>query len=282
MIDAVLKIGGRLGRGKHLRALCEEVAALGRRRRLLIVPGGGVFADAVRRCDERVGLSDTAAHWMAILAMDQYGYLLVDSIPGSTAVRSLEEARAAANEGGVPVLLPYDLVKRVDALPHSWSVTADSIAAWVAGLAGAGTLVLLKDRRGLGSPVNRSNDPRGDGRGGLGVGGDGPGARGVSGDGPDARGTRVSGDDLAGTPLTLDLLAGWEGVDGYLAHLVDGAGFDLWIVDGERPGRITELLTTGRTVGIHLPRSDPSAGVPRHGPLGRSGDPRGTPPSARR
>lgn len=242
MMDTVVKIGGRLGRGKHLRSLCNEVATLGRRHRLLIVPGGGAFADTVRRCDARVGLSDTAAHWMAILAMDQYGYLLADLIPGSRSIRSLEDAQGLAEAGSVPVLLPFDLVRRADVLPHSWTVTADSIAAWVARLAGAERLVLLKDRKGLSSPV--------DGAGGSSL-----------------------------CAVTLDQLAGWKGVDGYLAHLLRGAGFDLWILNGERPECLTELLETGQTEGIRVLRSDASACAPRHGPPGRSDDLPGTPPS---
>lgn len=243
-MDAVVKIGGRLGRGKHLRAVCERVAALGQLHRLLIVPGGGIFADTVRRCDARVGLSDTAAHWMAILAMDQYGYLLADLIPGSAAVRSLEEAEGATAEGRVPVLLPFDLVNQADALPHSWAVTADSIAAWVAGLVEARILVLLKDGKGFSSPI------------------DGGGAS-------------------SPRPVTLDQLAGWEGVDGYCSQLLGGAGFDLWIINGERPECLAELLETGRTEGIHMLRSDASGSAPRRGPPGRSDDLLGMPPSGR-
>ncbi len=265
MMDAVVKIGGRLGRGKHLRAVCEGVATLGKSRRLLIVPGGGVFADAVRRCETRVRLSDTAAHWMAILAMDQYGYLLADLIPGSTAVRSLEEAHGVAAEGRAPVLLPFDLVHRVDALPHSWTVTADSIAVWVAGLVEAPTLVLLKDGKGFNSPIGLLKN--------------GASSRECAGyaQGKDAGSARSSE-----RMVTLEQLAGWEGVDGYCSQLLRGAGFDLWILNGERPECLTELLATGRTEGIHMPRSDASDSVPRPRPPGRSGDLLGTPQSGRR
>lgn len=240
VMDAVIKVGGRLGRGKHLRSLCNDVATLGLRHRLLVVPGGGAFADAVRRCDARFGLSDTAAHWMAILAMDEYGYLLSDLIPGSTVVRSLEDAQGAAEAGSVAVLLPFDLVRRMDVLPHSWTVTADSIAAWVAGLAGARRLVLLKDRKGLSSPVDQA-------------------------------------DGLPPSEATVDQLAGWEGVDGYLAQLLRGAEFDLWILNGERPKRLAELLETGRTEGIRVLQSDASSCAPRPGPRGRSTCLPGTP-----
>ena len=44
----------------------------------------------------------------------------------------------------MPVLLPSALLAERDPLPASWAVTADSIAAWVAGAAGAGRLVLVK------------------------------------------------------------------------------------------------------------------------------------------
>lgn len=241
-MDAVIKVGGRLGRGKHLRSLCRNVATLGLRRRLLVVPGGGVFADTVRRCDARFGLSDTAAHWMAILAMDEYGYLLSDLIPGSTVVRSLEDARESADAGSVAVLLPFDLVRRIDALPHSWTVTADSIAAWIAGLIGARTLVLLKDRKGLSSRVDQ-------------------------------------GDGSSPSEATVDQLAGWKGVDGYLAQLLRGAEFDLWILNGEQPERLAELFETGRTEGIQLLRSDVSDSALRPGQRGRLDDLPGTPPS---
>ncbi|RPI29662.1 MAG: amino acid kinase, partial [Actinomycetota bacterium] len=150
MVDAVVKVGGRLGHDEGLRGLCLCLGELGSRHRLLIVPGGGVFADAVRDCDARFGLGADAAHWMAILAMDQYGLLLADLTPGAEAVRTLDRARSRlAEEGGVVVLLPSEPLRRADALPHSWSVTSDAIAAWVTQAADGRLLVLLKDHHGM-------------------------------------------------------------------------------------------------------------------------------------
>jgi aspartokinase-like uncharacterized kinase len=44
----------------------------------------------------------------------------------------------------LPILAPSTWLRRSDPLPHSWDVTSDSIAAWVAGEVGAERLVLAK------------------------------------------------------------------------------------------------------------------------------------------
>ena len=93
---------------------------------ILIVPGGGLFANVVRAVDEKYSLGADAAHWMAVLAMEQYSFYLRD------------KSRAVATDlitdipQGVSILFPYRLLKTEDPLPHAWEVTSDTIAAWVA------------------------------------------------------------------------------------------------------------------------------------------------------
>ena len=141
---AVLKIGGGLLEASSLDAVLDVIGDLAREHRVLIVPGGGPFADAVRDVDRRIHLSDDAAHWMAILAMDQYAHLIASRLPGAVVVHSRDAIAAAVNEGRLPVIAPYDWLRDVDPLPHSWNVTSDSIAAWIAGQVGASSLVLVK------------------------------------------------------------------------------------------------------------------------------------------
>jgi aspartokinase-like uncharacterized kinase len=138
----VLKIGGGLG-DDALPALCNTLGELSARHPLLVVPGGAGFADAVREADRRFGLRAAASHRMAILGMEQFGWLLSELIPG--AERCTDLARVSA--GRTTVLLPAALP--LDPLPASWEVTSDSIAAWVADQAGAGRLVLVKEVDGL-------------------------------------------------------------------------------------------------------------------------------------
>jgi 5-(aminomethyl)-3-furanmethanol phosphate kinase len=153
-VDVVVKIGGSLlQRVEEFDRVLGVVAELGRARRLLIVPGGGPFADAVRAVDARVRLSDHGAHWMAILAMDQHAHLIAERLVDSALVTSATEIAHAQSSGRIPVLAPYRWLREVDPLPHSWDVTSDSIAAWCADAVGASQLVLIKPSGASGGDV---------------------------------------------------------------------------------------------------------------------------------
>ena len=141
----VVKVGGGLCSAPGaLTTVGASLADLGRRRRLLVVPGGGPFADAVREFDRRERVSADAAHWMAILAMDQYAHALAERIPGAVLVEEPGAVSATLVHPGVAVLAPYRWVRAADVLPHSWDATSDSVAAFVAGALDAERLVLIK------------------------------------------------------------------------------------------------------------------------------------------
>jgi len=141
----VVKIGGALlAQPECLDSVLSILTSVAREHRLVVVPGGGPFADAVRSVDSRMQLSDDTAHWMAILAMDQYAHLLAERLTCGVVVRSAPEAGRAIDGGSVPVLAPSQWLREADPLPHSWEVTSDSIAAWIAGMLRARRLVLVK------------------------------------------------------------------------------------------------------------------------------------------
>jgi aspartokinase-like uncharacterized kinase len=125
----VLKLGGSLM--GHAPGVLSRVQSSGAD--VLVVPGGGRFADLVRDVDTERGLSPDAAHWMAVLAMDQYAYYLADKT-------GIELTPLLARKKGVRIVLPYEVLKRRDELPHSWDATSDTIAAWMAYKTGSGLI----------------------------------------------------------------------------------------------------------------------------------------------
>jgi len=128
METIVLKIGGSLIKESHdvLNYLSKYIEAS--KFRVVAVPGGGPFADTVRRHSDK--LSNDNAHWMAVLAMNQYGIYLSDG--GVPTVENLELIT-----GGLSIILPYKLLWQEDPLSHNWDVTSDTIAGWIAGQLGA-------------------------------------------------------------------------------------------------------------------------------------------------
>ena len=147
---------------------------------------------------------------MAILGMEQFGWLLSELIPG--AERCADLARAGA--GRTTVLLPAALP--LDALPASWEVTSDSIAAWVAGQVGADRLVLVKEVDGVFAEWPARGEPL----------------------------ARLTVAELAA------LRPG--AVDAYLPTALERASFETWVIGGRDPERVVELFERGTTVGTRI------------------------------
>jgi aspartokinase-like uncharacterized kinase len=138
----VLKLGGSLAEGDGPRSWLDAVSAAGGG--TVVVPGGGAFADAIRREQRRLGFSERAAHRMALLAMEQYGEILNDLMPSLVPCRTIAEMRRATSERHVAVWLPAEMALADRSIPESWDVTSDSLAAWLARRLGAQALVLVK------------------------------------------------------------------------------------------------------------------------------------------
>ncbi len=111
----------------------------------LIIPRGWIFADKVRELDEKFRLNPSNSHWMAIACMNIYGYFISEYGFDVIEPSSFEDIKIE----GIKVLLPYNLLRRYDELPHSWEVTSDSIAIWIASKLGEKTVVKVTDVDGL-------------------------------------------------------------------------------------------------------------------------------------
>lgn len=150
MDATVVKIGGSLtSHPQKLRTLCKRLSEASKVHKVIVVPGGGEFADAVRNLDKRFNLSRNVSHRMAILGMDQYGLMLSDLMPNSHVVNKLEDAQSVLNLGKLSIFLPSTFMFSNDPLENSWDVTSDSIAVYVAGQLQISKAVLLTDVNGI-------------------------------------------------------------------------------------------------------------------------------------
>lgn len=139
----VIKVGGSLMGSPELERWLEIFVKFSDGQ-IIIVPGGGVFADAVRESQKVSKISDACAHRLAVLAMDQYGLLLANMNPGLAIARTECEIDERTWQHRAIVWLPSTMVLADESIPKSWDVTSDSIAAWLAEKLDAKYLILLK------------------------------------------------------------------------------------------------------------------------------------------
>ncbi len=146
--DAVIKVGGSLLGWPGLPGRLADYLEARRGDRLVLVVGGGRFADALRGLDAAHGLGEARSHALALRVLDLTARVLADLAPGLEVVEdpaALPETWAA---GRTPILAPRHFLeaddRSPDPLPHAWTTTTDAIAARLAVRLGARELALLK------------------------------------------------------------------------------------------------------------------------------------------
>ena len=142
LAPVVVKLGGSFAFSEHLGKWIEALAACAGQ--VVIVPGGGPFADAVRLAQTRMGFDDRAAHQMAVLAMEQYGRALASFNSALSPADSVRAIRQHLDADRVPVWMPSPMVLSANDIAQSWDVTSDSLAAWLAARIGADRVFLIK------------------------------------------------------------------------------------------------------------------------------------------
>jgi aspartokinase-like uncharacterized kinase len=127
----VVKVGGSLYDWPRLGPTLARWLRVHAPRDALLVPGGGPFADCVRRLDELHDLDDEAAHWLALRSMTMSAAFL-RTLLGHDEWTILDAMAFCRTDD-----------RKLGSLPHNWGVTSDSIAARAAEVRRA-DLVLLK------------------------------------------------------------------------------------------------------------------------------------------
>lgn len=139
----VVKLGGSLGGSPLLRDWLRALTVTGAGR-VVVVPGGGLFADQVRDAQASWAFDDQTAHHMALLAMEQFALMLCGLQQGLTPAADLSSIQQTLQRGSTPVWMPVNMVLSDINIPQNWSVTSDSLAAWLAARLQASKLILVK------------------------------------------------------------------------------------------------------------------------------------------
>jgi len=139
----VLKLGGSLLSKPILQEWLMLAVEQGKGQ-IVIVPGGGVFADQVRQTQQQWNYNDVIAHRMAILAMHQVALLFQGLAAELVLIDKIENILPTLQMHKVVVWLP--LITELNALniPATWDVTSDTLAAYLGQQLAATQVILVK------------------------------------------------------------------------------------------------------------------------------------------
>ncbi len=143
----VLKLGGSLMRSKELVVWLENIFSRTRDNIIIVVPGGGEFAENIREAQRQLNFNNKIAHKMALLAMCQYGYFLTGINADIKILKNTEILSLDKNIGGSFLWLPDDLLENISEITGNWDFSSDSISLWLATYLTADKLVIVKSKK---------------------------------------------------------------------------------------------------------------------------------------
>lgn len=139
----LVKLGGSLSRESPLPRWLEMLAEVGGGR-VIVVPGGGGFADQARDAQAWWQLGDLVGHNMAVLGMAQTALMMQALCPALQLAADEDQLLEVLRRGQTALWLPLDLLRtQPDELTH-WGVSSDSLALWLASRLQAERLLLVK------------------------------------------------------------------------------------------------------------------------------------------
>ncbi len=140
----VIKLGGSLSGSDQLLNCLDRIEKNYQGRSVVLVPGGGAFANQVRIAQQYWCFDDLTAHHMAILAMQQMALMFKGLKAEFTIATNSAEIHGLSNSGKTVIWLPD--IKELDnaGVAASWDITSDSLSAWLAHTVSASELILIK------------------------------------------------------------------------------------------------------------------------------------------
>jgi 5-(aminomethyl)-3-furanmethanol phosphate kinase len=136
----LIKFGGSLCRPESIHSAVSWLERQAQSHPIVVVCGGGAYADAVRSEQKRLGLNDLVAHRQALLAMEQTA-LYIQEFWRLTTGRIIPISDSGA---AMTLWSPRKIMFDQHAIPADWAITSDSLAAWLANQIHAQQLSLMK------------------------------------------------------------------------------------------------------------------------------------------
>jgi aspartokinase-like uncharacterized kinase len=144
----IVKIGGSLTYDakpllKALKSYAKE-----NNKKIIIIPGGGEFANVVRKIDKTLNISNSLSHKLAIKCMDLIGEVYAE-IGNIKAYDTLFNLKREIEKEKIAILLPSKILLSTDIAEHSWAITSDSLSLYIGKLLDVREVIIATDVDGI-------------------------------------------------------------------------------------------------------------------------------------
>ena len=147
----VLKIGGSWITNPNLTTLLKTLDKK-KKGKMIIVAGGGCFADSVRFAFKKTKMSEKIANTLALKSTEIFCSYLKD-INKKLYLTTNQRFR----ENSLNVWLPSLILSNEKSFKKNWNSTSDSVAAWLSTNIKAEGLVFIKSLKGF-KKINKLGD----------------------------------------------------------------------------------------------------------------------------
>ena len=137
----ILKIGGSWITSHLLVDLLKLLKKQAKKENILIVVGGGCFADSVRHVYKNKKMSEKTGNFIALKSTELFAYLLKEI---DTDIDLIEGFDSFRSKGNLKVWLPSKVLKKESSFISNWESTSDSVAAWLYNKINAKGLLFIK------------------------------------------------------------------------------------------------------------------------------------------
>jgi aspartokinase-like uncharacterized kinase len=144
----IVKIGGSLTYDAKPLLKALKNYAKENNKKIIIIPGGGEFANVVRKIDKALNISNSLSHKLAIKCMDLIGEVYAE-IGNIKAYDTLFNLKREIEKEKIAILLPSKILLSTDIAEHSWAITSDSLSLYIGKLLDVREVIIATDVDGI-------------------------------------------------------------------------------------------------------------------------------------
>ena len=143
----IVKLGGSLMQDPAFLKHSLNTLAKQSKDKIVIVPGGGDFANQIRSLQKQWNFNQEIAHQMAILSMQQMALLFNSISPFLSIANTVSKIQQTLTHHSVVIWSPEIQELNASKIKASWDISSDSLSAWLAEQLNAKQLIVVKSAK---------------------------------------------------------------------------------------------------------------------------------------